>query len=135
MQIATVRDGRPWIATVYFVVDETLNLYWLSWPERRHSQEIAAHAQVAAAIVTHAEQPVVGMQCEGQAHIVTDTSEVQTVMELYTRKYGQGDRFAHHHQAGTNHHEMYRLAPRSMSLFDEARYATDSPIAVDMAEL
>lgn len=73
MQVASVRGDQPWICTVYFVADDTQNLYWLSLPERRHSQEIAAHTKVAIAVpVKFDTQPVIGLQAEGTAEIVRD---------------------------------------------------------------
>ena len=132
MQLATVQGSGPWIATVYFVADDELNLYWLSWPERRHSREIAECAQVAAAIVMQAEQPVVGIQGEGTASIVTDNETIEWVMQLYAQKYQQGEKFAQHHAAGTNHHVLYKLKPTTISLFDEERYAGRSPIVIGL---
>ncbi len=50
MQLATVQDGQPWIANVFFVVDAQLNFYWLSYPNRRHSRELAINPKAAIAI-------------------------------------------------------------------------------------
>ena len=46
MQIATVHDHQPWVATVYFATDIDLNLYWMSRASRRHSQEILENPKV-----------------------------------------------------------------------------------------
>lgn len=130
MQLATVRGGKPWVATVYFVVDNDLNVYWLSWPERRHSQELAANPDVAAAIVIKADQPVIGVQLAGRAAEVTDPALVRKMAEKYVTKYGQGERFYEAFAGGTNRHNMYRLCPTSIALFDEVEHMGESPVAI-----
>lgn len=67
MQIASVVDNNPWIATVYFVADSNLNLYWISRESRRHSQELSKNSHAAVTIVkqhTYGEK-VRGLQAEG----------------------------------------------------------------------
>lgn len=130
LQLATVHDGKPWVATVYFVVDDDLQVYWLSWPERRHSREIAENTQVAGAVVIKTDRPVIGVQLEGRATLVADAREVQQVMERYIAKYGEGQQFYQAFVAGTNKHGMYKLAPSAIWLFDEVNHAGESPLKV-----
>jgi acyl-CoA reductase-like NAD-dependent aldehyde dehydrogenase len=40
MQLATVRDKKPWMCNVWYVMDEDHNVYWISRETRRHSLEI-----------------------------------------------------------------------------------------------
>lgn len=49
MSLATFAE-QPWIANVYYVHDEDLNLYLLSKKHREHCQEIEINSQVAVAI-------------------------------------------------------------------------------------
>jgi uncharacterized protein YhbP (UPF0306 family) len=76
MQIATVDNGQPWICTVYYVEDEDLNLYWLSLPTRRHSQEIEKHNKIAIAVPVKFDKPVVGIQAEGTAEAIKSAGEI-----------------------------------------------------------
>src|SRR5688500_13604940 len=92
MQLATAADGLPWICTVYFVLVDGA-FYWLSLPERRHSQEIEKNPAVAIAVVLQPDKPVAGIQAEGRASVVRDIDEIKKVLELYVRKYGQGGQF------------------------------------------
>lgn len=128
MQLATVVGGKPWVATVYFVVDSDINIYWLSWPDRRHSQAIKEQSQVAAAIVIKIDQPVIGVQLSGIANEVTDAMTVRKIMTLYVAKYNTGAGFYEAFVAGTNRHHMYRLVPTELSLFDEVHCPGTSPI-------
>ncbi len=118
MQLATLRGNQPWICTVYFVVKGG-KFYWLSFPERRHSQEIADSANAAVAIAIQQDVPVIGLQAEGEARIVRDITEAESVLGLYVAKYGKGREFIDHLKRGTNHHELYCLVPSKIMLFDE----------------
>jgi len=121
MQIATVKGDQPWICTVY-CVPEGHNLYWLSWPTRRHSQEIAAHSKIAIAIAIQTAQPVIGLQAEGNVTEVTDQAEVDRIAAKYVATHGVGKQFAANFAAGTNQHHMYKCTPRKIVLFDEKHF-------------
>lgn len=123
MQLATIRGDQPWICTVHFVSDDAHNLYWLSLPSRRHSQEAEAHTKAAAAIAVKTDNPVIGVQIEGEVSAVRDLATVQKVMSKYVAKYGKGTQFAELFAAGTNEHTMYRLTPKSVVIFDEVNFA------------
>src|SRR2546430_2002753 len=91
MQLATLDGDQPWACTVYFVPDANLNLYWISLPSRRHSQEIERHPKVAAAIpIKHVVgESVIGLSVEGEAEVVTDAGELKQAAELYAARYGK----------------------------------------------
>lgn len=125
MQLATSRDGQPWICTVYFIVNGG-NFYWLSFPDRRHSKELADNAKAAVAIALHQEAPVVGVQAEGNVRSVQNLSEAARVLALYVRKYGKGKDFIELLKRGKNRHELYCLVPGSVMLFDE-RTSSNAP--------
>lgn len=122
MQLATVDDDQPWICTVYFVADEELNLYWLSLPTRRHSQELSKHNKVAVAIAIKVDQPIIGVQAEGRAHEVADQATVDAVMRKYMEKYKMGRDFAASFAAGTNQHRLFCLKPSLFVLMDEVNF-------------
>lgn len=125
MQIATVSGDQPWICTVYFVEDDQLNLYWLSWPTRRHSQEIAANNKIAVAVPVKFDKPVVGVQAEGTAEVVTDKQVVADVMRRYVERYNSGQQFYERFAAGQNQHVLYKFTPSKFVLFDEVSFPSD----------
>lgn len=132
MQLATIRSGAPRVCSVYFVPsDDNRALYWLSEPSRRHSQDIQVNTTVAAAIVVKESKPVIGVQCNGIADIVSDVEEIKKVMAEYTQKYsGEGEGFYERVLAGTNKHQLYRLTIAELELFDEVHFSDTSPLAV-----
>jgi uncharacterized protein YhbP (UPF0306 family) len=119
MQIATVSGEQPWICTVYYVCDDGMNLYWLSFPTRRHSQEIAHHDKAAVAVAVKTGKPVIGVQAEGIVEAVKDKQLVSKIMELYVKKYNTGQDFYKNFIAGKNEHWMYKFTPKEYVLFDE----------------
>jgi uncharacterized protein YhbP (UPF0306 family) len=118
MQLASSRATRPWICSVYFVI-HTRNFYWLSFPERRHSRELTDNTNAAIGVVLRTDQPVVGIQAEGDVYVVEDQSEVEAVMRQYVEKYDQGMSFVELFRAGKNKHLLYCFVPRKVMVFDE----------------
>jgi uncharacterized protein YhbP (UPF0306 family) len=129
MQLATVGENGPWVCSVYFVyVDE--RLYWLSFPERRHSKNIFLNPKVATTVMVKADRPTVGVQVAGEAKVVEGAAIVQKVMELYIEKYGEGQQFYDNFLAKTNKHQMYVLTPTEIVLFDEGNFPENGRQAV-----
>ena len=108
-----------------FVEDDQLNLYWLSFPTRRHSQEIAAHNKVAVAVPIKFDKPVTGIQAEGTAEIVTDRAVIADVMKRYVERYNSGQQFYDRFVAGQNQHVLYKFTPSKYVLFDEVTFPDD----------
>src|SRR5690349_11173606 len=89
VQLATVDGDQPWVCTVRFIADEQNNLFWASLPTRRHSQEIAKHSKVAAAIVVHnvIGEPVIGIQLEGTAEMQKPSVKHKAIADQYATKF------------------------------------------------
>ncbi len=129
MQIATLGGDQPWICTVYFVADEKLNLYWISTPDRRHSQEIKAHNKAAIAIsVKYDKNPIIGIQSEGYADVVSDAEQVAKIMKSYAALYNTGQDFYDNFIAGKNKHLLYQFVPKKFILFDEVNFPNNSRV-------
>jgi uncharacterized protein YhbP (UPF0306 family) len=122
MQLASVREGKPWIATVYFVADEVGRVYWLSYPTRRHSEDVAADAAAAVAIAVKTDQPVIGLQASGTVRVVADAETVRRVLPGYVAKYGNGADFITRFEQGTAEHRLYEFTPEEWWLFDEVHF-------------
>jgi uncharacterized protein YhbP (UPF0306 family) len=86
MQLATVKNGQPWICTVYFVHDDNFNLYWTSGRSRQHSLEILNDSKAAVTVVHDIERKQ-ALQIIGNAYEVED-GDLERVHGLYTAKFG-----------------------------------------------
>jgi ribonuclease HI len=123
MQLATSNENKPWISTVYYVADAERNIYWLSLPERRHSQEVLNNPHAAVAIAIKQELPVIGIQAAGEVSVVEDDAVVEQIVSVYVNKYdGVGKDFYQRFVAGENKHKLYKLTPTQLALFDEVHF-------------
>ena len=127
VQLATASNNIPWICNVYYVLDEKLNIYWLSYPSRRHSQDITVNPNVALTLVVKQDMPVIGVQAQGVASEIKRASTVIKVMALYIKKYGAGKDFYKNFTLKKNKHVLYRFTPSKIVLFDELNFGTDNP--------
>lgn len=121
MQLATSFDNQPWACNLHFYADDHLNIYWISTPGRRHSQEIAINPNVAASIMIHEDAPgeyyVMGISIEGTASLI-DNEEVKRVGPLYAEKLKKPDGLIEDILSGKNPHRFYKLTPKKIVLFD-----------------
>ena len=124
MQLATVHDVQPWVCSVWFVVDKSLNLYWSSWPERRHSQEIERNPNVSAAIVVQDahDSKGIGIQAEGTAKLIETYDEIQPIAKLYAEKFNMNKPWVEKFSNLETKHRLYKLTPARFVLFDEEHF-------------
>lgn len=132
MQLATSAGGQPWCCTVYYVHDDERNLYWASWPTRRHSQEIEANPNVAVAIpIKHTNgEKVVGIQAEGTAEKVVPSGANRPVVEAYAAKFGRDQTWIDNFTAGKNQHQLYKFTPANFVLFDDVNFPSDPRVTL-----
>ncbi|MBI3443059.1 pyridoxamine 5'-phosphate oxidase family protein [Candidatus Woesebacteria bacterium] len=128
LQVATAKDNQPWACTVYFAFDEKLNLYWISKPSRRHSEEIRNNDKVAGVIVlSHAPgDKVRGIQFQGVAKELTNKNEAKPGMKYYAKRYGMKPERVNAILDGTDGHVCYKITPTLYVLFDEVNFP-DNP--------
>lgn len=128
MQVVTSRNNQPWACSVYFAYDEVLNLYWLSKPSRRHSQEIRANKNIAGTIVLpHAPgDDVRGLQFEGTANELSQKKDIEQAMNFYANRYGMDTKRVSAIVENIDGHACYVVRPTLFVLFDEVNFP-DNP--------
>lgn len=90
MTLATIGpSGEPQAAAVFYAADEQLNLYFLSSPSSRHSQNLMHDARVA--VTVHADgqawQAIRGVQIEGAAEVVEGATTLAQAARTYAGRY------------------------------------------------
>ena len=78
--------GHPWVTPVWFASEDYRNFHWVSSPDAKHSQNLAAHPQVAIAIFD-SSVPVGGAQAvymKGVAEELTG-SELEEGLPVFDR--------------------------------------------------
>lgn len=69
MSLGTFDDDGVWVADIIFLYDDSLNIYWLSSPDCRHSRAILKNDKVAGTITysNKKNEANLGLQIEGKA--------------------------------------------------------------------
>ena len=90
MTLATIgTGGEPQAAAVFYAADERLNLYFLSSPTSRHSQNLVSNARAAATV--HADgqawQAIRGLQIEGSVKQVEGARMLAQAARTYAGRF------------------------------------------------
>jgi uncharacterized protein YhbP (UPF0306 family) len=121
MQLATVKDGQPWLCTVYFASDDDFNLYWTSGRSRQHSLEILNDSKAAVTIVRDTVKKQ-ALQIIGNAYEVSD-NKLEYAHRLYTVKFGPKDYDLEEMKKHTADGRSYWVfKPTAISLWDEVNF-------------
>jgi uncharacterized protein YhbP (UPF0306 family) len=122
MQLATVGEsGQPWICTVYFAADEHGAMYWTSLRNRRHSEQVRAHAKVAVAVV---KEPLVkrALQMEGKAYELSGDA-AREADRVYSARHGHSPKRLEYALSGVEDDPAYYVfRPTKVVLFDEINF-------------
>lgn len=126
MQVSTAKDNQPWTCSVYYALDNDLNLYWISLPDTRHSQEIETNEKVSGTIVLpHIPgQKPRGLQFQGIGKRTTG-EEMQKAMDAYATRMGMKDERKQNILEGKDGHAAYVIRPTRFVLFDTENFPED----------
>jgi len=124
MQVATVREGRPWCCTVWFAYDDDLHIYWFSSITRRHSHEVADDPHVAGAIALPQtpEDPARGVQFEGRASRLDAQGDVDQAKSLYIGRIFTAEKVNEMMSHAERPHVFYRIDVETFVLFDAINF-------------
>jgi uncharacterized protein YhbP (UPF0306 family) len=123
MQLATSKDGQPWVCNVHFYADDDLNLYWFSNTNTRHSKDIAANPRVAVAVAVHTEMPLIGVQLEGDAELC-DLAACEPALRAYGVRHHR-EEWVQTAMDGQGDIKPYKFTPRLLSVFDFKNFPKD----------
>jgi uncharacterized protein YhbP (UPF0306 family) len=128
MSLATSSDNKPWICEVHFAYDDQLNLYFLSKPSRRHSQEIAKNPNVAGNIVKQhrSDEKPRGVYFEGIAKLMENIDEDSPAYALYDKKFGISPNTLEEIKIDPAGHKFYKITPSNFILFDTVNFPDNS---------
>jgi uncharacterized protein YhbP (UPF0306 family) len=117
LSLATVAaNGRPLAASLFFVSDAALNVYWISGPNSRHSVNLAQRPRVALTVhnATGTWTEIAGVQMEGSVAIVAAGPAWQAAWERYLLKFP----FVQDFQAEVSRSNFYVFTPDWVRLVD-----------------
>lgn len=86
----TSADGTPRVASLYYLADSQLRLYWFSSGSSEHSRNLSRDSNAAVTIFwpTHLWSEIRGAQMRGKAVPVIEATLRASVEEAYVERYG-----------------------------------------------
>lgn len=91
-QMTVATYGKfPWIATVYYSLDDDLKLYFLSDPDTIHCKQIAENSRVAVLIGDSPQLPTSNKKCvqiSGLAKQVSGRHKIKHSLDLWRQAVG-----------------------------------------------
>ncbi|OGY39552.1 MAG: hypothetical protein A2418_03300 [Candidatus Brennerbacteria bacterium RIFOXYC1_FULL_41_11] len=127
MSVATF-GSYPWIANVYYVFDDEMNLYFLSGEKTLHCQQISQNEKVAVAIVDshqgfHDKQ--IGLQMWGIAKKVSDLEKLRYVLGMWKQALNEKDDnlSAEHIINNVIKSRVYRISPKRIKIFSKQLFS------------
>jgi nitroimidazol reductase NimA-like FMN-containing flavoprotein (pyridoxamine 5'-phosphate oxidase superfamily) len=123
MMLATADpSGKPWVSPVFFVPDpDGYDLYWTSWKDAKHSQNIRGNAQVGIAIY-ETEPRTDAVYIAARAVELDDPDEVRHGIEVMARRE-QPDRWVikdSSNVTGEGPWRIYRASPETIDVRADA---------------
>lgn len=128
MQLATSINDKPWVCSVWFAIDEDLNIYWFSSITRRHSKEVIRNNKVAGAIVLPQmpEDPPRGLQFQGVAEMLEDRVDIDKAISVYADRIFAKEKIKEFMEHKEKPHRFYRIKPTQFVLFDVVNFIDNS---------
>lgn len=88
MTLGTVDGtGRPWVSPVYYAAADYRQFHWVSWPEAKHSRNVATHPQVSI-VIFNSQTPISTGQAVYMSAIVEELTgaDLVTGIEVFSRR-------------------------------------------------
>jgi hypothetical protein len=115
-------DGVPWASPVWFAMEDYRELFWVSFPGARHSENIAARSQIAM-VVFDSNVPAgtgQGVYMNATAQQVTDPDGLARGVDVFSRRSvlaGSGE-LAPKDVTGGARLRLYRAGVHEHSILD-----------------
>jgi len=87
MYLATY-DGKSWVATVFYAVDEKFNFYYIGPPDSRHNIAINKNKHVSFAIAASNQKTSdkkIGVQVDGIASEINSRNKIKLILALWNK--------------------------------------------------
>lgn len=129
MGLSTFGDSNslPWPAIVYFIVDEDLNLYFISSKKAKHCQNIYENPKVTCTVFDSSQKNAggkIGIQYSGQAEEVNSKEKVEWMIERWNHHIAGKDgwRPAPTELLGEGTSRVYQVAPVKIKFFNTKEF-------------
>ena len=123
MALATYGE-HPWICTLYYSIDQDLNIYFLTSPKTIHAKQIEKNPQVAVAISDSPQAPNSnkhGLQIYGLCEQISGEKKITHAINLWKKTLGVTN--PDYSYAGMLKKaisgRMYKITPKKIKFFNE----------------
>ncbi|MCG2692080.1 pyridoxamine 5'-phosphate oxidase family protein [Microgenomates group bacterium] len=129
MSLATCGPDM-WISTVYYVVDEKFNLYFISEATANHCQAFKKNVEVSCAIAD-SRQPVtakkIGVQIRGKASQVNSLQKMKWMLAMWNKVNPGFEAIINlkNIQKRVIKSKVYKIQPQAIKFFNEELYGEE----------
>jgi nitroimidazol reductase NimA-like FMN-containing flavoprotein (pyridoxamine 5'-phosphate oxidase superfamily) len=116
-------DGVPWASPVWFAKEDYRELYWVSYPGARHSQNIAVRSQIAMVVFDSTVAPGTGqgVYMTAIAEQLTDPTAIEHGIGVFSResvRQGGEEEWRPDRVTGEARLRLYRAKVQEYSILD-----------------
>lgn len=130
LAIATCDNGEPWIANVYYGVDEKFKIYFISPKSTRHSNYILQHSRVAFSIAwfdqtNHKNRKAI--QGLGACRLAQNPEEIEVGVRLHNANFPEFAERITVEWINTNEYgsAVWVIEPNYMKFWSDELYGED----------
>ena len=120
LSLATTGEGgEPCVAPLFYIVDEELNLYWLSSESSQHSLNLLRTPRAAATVYRPAKswKEIRGVQMHGAVSKVTEPERRAALVKAYCERFKLGRVF----RLAIRRSALYAFQPDFIRYIDNAK--------------
>jgi uncharacterized protein YhbP (UPF0306 family) len=119
MALATVGEGSPQIAPLFYMADADLRMYWFSHASSAHSRNLERNPAAAVTVFQQTDQwmEIRGVQMEGSATAVLDKRLRRGLIRSFSLRFGLGPAF----RAVLSRSTLYCFEPAWLRWIDNSR--------------
>ncbi|MBP9670660.1 pyridoxamine 5'-phosphate oxidase family protein [Candidatus Woesebacteria bacterium] len=125
IQFALATNGEhPWIATMYYGMDDDLNIYFLTSPETIHAKGLKQNPLVSAVIADSPQKPdskKIGLQLYGSASELEGEEAIKAGFKIWCSVLKVTDpKYSYEGiKSGDLHYRIYKLVPKKIKYYNE----------------
>lgn len=124
MTVATCVNDTPWGSTLFFASDDALNLYFISNPQTRHAQDIAANPKVAVVINSNNQEhgKLRGLQLAGEGQMLNGQEAISAFAVYIKRNPIMQSFISSAEKLISGNVKIYQIRPTRIYFIDEVRF-------------
>ena len=145
LSLGTTNGKEPWVNAVFYASDKDFNLYFSSYNDSVHVQNILKNPNVAVAIydshIVVGSGKAQGVQIKATCHRVTGEDLLQAIEVLYAKRFSDPkereekginvERFSKTDNVGRVDH-IYKIIPEKFYILDKTEGKKDTRMQVKM---